>query len=135
MVSVDFCVVGALREEKAEWEKYFNSILTDVCKDNDGLKFVYSPVSHWVDFRQVLQRSELCVLPLKKESTLFGVEALMAGYAGVPLLVAENSGIAGLLGQGSLLEMNGTFQQDVESWTNRTVAKILNANNAEDQAL
>ncbi len=137
-VSVNLCVTGTDQQEKSVWEENFANVISDESKDDNRLNFVFSTMQDKEEFRKVLQRASLCVLPLRKESTLFGVEALMASYAGVPLLVSKNAGIADLLlemfGQDSVIELKGVFRKDAENWMNSIIVKTLNANDSEQQA-
>ncbi len=137
-VSVSVNTTGATLDEKEAWKNDFDSIIGSESSYDRRLRFLYSKMDDQDGFKKALKRSGLCVLPMHKESSVFGVEALMAGYAGVPLLVARNSGIAdllyGILGHDSVLEMKGDFKKDVENWMEKMVAKILNAEDTEEQA-
>ncbi len=137
-VTVNLCVAGPDQQEKSAWENDFATVISDVSKDDNRIKFVFSTMQDMEELRKVLQRASLFIMPLKRESTLFGVEALMAGYAGVPLIVSKNSGFADLLheilGQDSVIEMKGVFRKDVENWMNCIIVKTLNANDSEQQA-
>ena len=137
-VSVSLNTTGATLDEKGAWKNDFDSIIKSDSSYDRRLRFLYSKMDDQDGFKKALKRSGLCVLPMHKESSLFGVEALMAGYAGVPLIVARNSGIADLLytilGHDSVLEMKGDFTRDVENWMEKIVAKILNAEDTEEQA-
>ena len=69
------------------------------------------------------------LLPLKPDSSLFGVEALMAAYSGVPILVSSNSGIASVMnstGEGEAVVYNttGTLQNDSKVWSEKIYQKI-----------
>ena len=68
------------------------------------------------------------------DSTLFGVEALIAIAAGEPVLVSINSGVASFLQSKSLDEPvvwdNEGFSQDAEIWTERLIQMITNPKDA-----
>ena len=71
-----------------------------------------------------MKRTTVMLLPLKVESSLFGVEALMAAYSGVPILVSSNSGLAFLmesLGEGEAIvyRTTGGLRKDAETWSER----------------
>ena len=44
----------------------------------------------------LLKKTKLCIYPASTESTALGLEPLMAAYAGVPVLVSEDTGAAGM---------------------------------------
>ncbi len=137
-VSVSLNVTGATKNEKEAWKDSFDCVIDSTSKDDKRLKFMFSTMQNEEEFRKALQRSGLCLLPLRKESTLFGVEALMAGYVGIPLLVARNSGVANLLysvfGHDSVIEIRGAVGKDVEIWKDHIVRKILNSKETEEHA-
>ena len=79
------------------------------------------------------------LLPLKPDSPLFGVEALMAACSGVPILVSSNSGIASLMnsvGEGEAIVYNttGILQNDSKVWSEKIYQKISDPQNAQIMA-
>ncbi len=137
-VSVNFTSVGALASEKESWKENFNEIMEDVSRNDKRLKFTHKTMHDEEEFRNILKRSDLCILPLYKDSKLFGAEALMAAYAGVPLLVSKNAGIADLLypipAEDSMIETKGVFTEDAQNWMLKITKRILNAKDSGEEA-
>ncbi len=125
------------KEERDGWKCRFDEILHNVSKDDKRLSFMYKNVRDQNEFKGILRRTSLYILPLQKESALFGIEALVACSAGIPVLVAKNSGFADvlytMLAHDSFLEVGGT-DKDVEKWGNRIMQKILNTRDTADEA-
>ncbi len=137
-VSVNLTTVGADPEESMEWKEVFEETMDNVSKEDKRLRFTHKTMRDQEELKNILRRSDLCILPLHKESNLFGVEALMAGYAGVPILVARNAGIADILfsmyAKDSMIETKGAFLKDVNKWADRITLKILNAKDSNSEA-
>ncbi len=137
-VSVNFTSVGASADEKDSWKQNFDEITDDISKKDKRLKFTHKTMQDEEEFRNILKRSDLCILPLHKDAKLFGIEALMAAYVGVPLLVGRNAGIADLLypipADDSMIEARGAFWQDVENWMSKITKKIMNVSESEEDA-
>ena len=82
----------AVREEdRSQCRSWFKEIQTS------GLAFECPPAENFDRIKRQLKRSNLFIQPLVADSILFGVEALSAAAAGVPILVSQNSGIASIL--------------------------------------
>ena len=79
------------------------------------------------------------LLPLKVESSSFGIEALMAAYGGVPILVSSNSGLAFLmesLGEGEAIvyRTTGSLRKDATTWSEQIIQKIRDPEQAQKLA-
>ncbi len=136
-VEMNLFTVGSHEEEKEAWKSHFTSALNDSCSKDKRLGFKYQTSSDNEKFKGILKRTALCILPLKPNSTVFGQEALMAAYAGVPVLVAKTAGFVEILSNayavGSMLDIKGT-SSDVETWRDNITRKILNATDSGQEA-
>ena len=84
-------LLAVKEEDRSEWRSWFREIQTS------GLAFECPPAENFDRIKRQLKRSNLFIQPLVPDSILFGVEALSAAAAGVPILVSQNSGIASVL--------------------------------------
>ncbi len=138
MVTTDFWTVGSTNQERPAWEEQYNNIHHKVSPDDKRLTFTYKTMEDKKDFRNILKRASISVLPLRPDSSLFGTEALMAAYAGVPVLVSKHSGVAELLKEAlaaeSVLPIHGAFKRDTDDWCTPLFKKIMNAKDAEQEA-
>ncbi len=136
-VKITLYTVGSMEEEKEQWEKHFDFILDRVSKDDKRLGFSYRDLQNEKELRNILTKTSLCILPLKPDSTLYGIEALLAAYAGVPVLVARNAGIADHLyrihATNSIMDVKGSVT-DTEKWKYGITRKVLNAVESEQEA-
>ena len=136
---VKLIVAGALADGKLTFEKTFEEIKQKDPTVDKRVEMLYATVSSTKDLIKIFRKSHLCLFPLKFQSPLFGTEALMAAYAGVPILVSENSGIASLLEKAGLVEsivtgMTGSFENDVTKWTERVIPKLYKPRDSHDHA-
>ena len=83
--------------------------------------------------QSLLLQSSVFLLPLKKFHPQFGLEALSAATAGVPILVSGNSGVAELLHKLGESESIVT-SSDPEIWKDHIVAKVLHPVSAREHA-
>ena len=115
----------AVREEdRSEWRSWFNE--QDI--HTSGLSFECPPAENFDRIKRQLNRSNLFIQPLVSESILFGVEALSAAAAGVPLLVSQNSGIASVLAsfiQHEMVVRQTSNTSLVDTWRDAILQKIL----------
>ena len=136
-ITMNFWTIGKTQQERKQWEKHFNAVLDKESKADRRLAFVYKTMHEQNEFKNILKRASLCVQPLMCESSLFGVESLMAAYAGVPVLVSSNSGLADLLREipvlDSTLDVKGV-SQDMQCWEDKIFQKIMNAKESEEEA-
>ena len=85
-----------------------------------------------------ITRSFVFLLPLKSNCSKFGLEALSAVVAGVPILVSENSGMATLLQEMeessySVVRRQRDFSLDVQAWKSKIVEIFFNWQNVQYQ--
>ena len=90
------------------------------------------------DMKSCIIRSSVFLLPLKNNCSKFGLEALSAAAAGVPILVSENSGVAALLqemgeGKYSVVKRQRYFDLDVQEWKNKIIEIFDNSQEVQDQ--
>ena len=82
-----------------------------------------------------LKRGTLLILPLKPDSSLYGVEALVAMASGVPVLTSRNTGIAAFLQSMGMHEPtvfdDKGMAENVTTWKERMVYKITNPEEAQ----
>ncbi len=138
VVTTDFWTVGSRTEEKKEWERHYDTIQDEVSSNDKRLAFMYKTMKDRNEFKNILKRTSLSIHPLRNDSGLFGIEALMSAYAGVPILVSQNSGVADLLHDAlapeSVLPIKGAIMKDTDVWSTQIFRKIMNANDAEAEA-
>ena len=86
-----------------------------------------------------MMESTLLLLPLRKNYSVFGLEALTASLAGIPILVSERSGVAALLYEvgedgHSIVKQGKDFHSNVRSWAEQISDKISKQSNAKEEA-
>ena len=90
------------------------------------------------DMKSCIIRSSVFLLPLKSNCSKFGLEALSAAAAGVPILVSENSGVAALLEElgesaHTVVRRKRDFDLDVKAWKEKIMEKIGQCQEVRDQ--
>ena len=92
------------------------------------LQFSQETVLNKLKMTKILQRSNLCIFPAINESTVLGLEALMAAYSGTPVLVSDSTGAAGVFDTlnlySSIVRTFGNLETDAEEWSNQIVNKL-----------
>ena len=83
-----------------------------------------------------ITKSSAFLLPLKSNCSKFGIEALSAAAAGVPILVSENSGVATLLqeigeSRNSVVKRQRDFGLNVQAWKNKIIEIVDNCQDVE----
>ena len=99
-----------------EWQKKFSEI-----SDCEGISFKCLFTPSVLDLTPHLEEAHLFVAPLKPDSTLFGVEALSAIAAGVPILVSENCGVVPLLKSS---KDSAIHENTAQGWNERITNKL-----------
>ena len=133
---VQFLVLAANSDERNSWETSFNEIKEKQLSKDKRLSFQFNTFEDLEKLKSVMRRTAVMLLPLQPDSPLFGVEALMAAYSGVPILVASNSGIASLMnsiGEGEAI-VHDTTGNDSRLWSGRIIQKISNSVEAQNLA-
>ena len=118
-------------EDRGEWRSLFREIETS------GLTFECPPAENFERIKRQLKRSNLFIQPLVSDSILFGIEALSAAAAGVPILVSKNSGVASVLE--SLIQHEMIVPQkskeSEETWKDKILQKILRPEESHRKAM
>ncbi len=137
-VNMNFWTMATTQDEREKWEDHFKTIVDRESKADKRLAFVYKTMQEQNELKTSLKRASLCVLPLMSQSNLFGVESMMAAYAGVPVVVSSNSGFANLLRQipvtNSILDVKGV-PADLAVWEDKIFQKIMNVKESEEEAI
>ena len=127
-------VVSSQKEEKVSWEINYNEIKEKHKIEDKAASFKYCAPSDIKSFEPHLKRAAVLMSPLKQESSQFGIDALIAMAASVPVLVSRNSGIASFLQAAGMAEPivwdNKGFSNDVNVWKERLIQKITNPEEA-----
>ncbi len=89
-----FTTIGANDEEKEIWEQQFNEAYQQVEARFRRLEFDYHKEGKIEELKEHFRNASLYILPLQKESNLYGIDALKAAYAGVPSLMSQSAGVA-----------------------------------------
>ena len=109
----------------------------------DRLEFCFLSSEWKNEFRMTstkcITETTLFLFPLKKNYSVFGLEALTAALAGIPILVSENSGVAALLrdvGEDghSVVRQENDFNSNVRAWAEQISEKISKRRKARDDA-
>ena len=129
-LSFSLKVLASREEERPLWEKIFLAI-----KERNQIE-ARAPVFRFEtpdDVKKLiphLKRGTLLILPLKSDSSLYGVEALLAMASGVPVLTSRNTGIAAFLQSMGMHEPtvfdDKSMAENVTVWKERMVYKITN---------
>ena len=129
-LSFSLKVLASREEEKAVWEKMFVDI-----KERNQIE-ARAPVFKFQtpdDIKKLiphLKRGTLLILPLKPNSSLYGLEALVAMASGVPILTSRSAGIAAFLQSIGMPEPivfdDKSMAENVTTWKERMVYKLTN---------
>ena len=135
-VKVQFLVLAPNQKEKNIWEDNFNELKEKQLTKDKRLTFRFHTIGDIQKLKSIMKRTAVMLLPLKADSPLFGVEALMAAYSGAPILVSSNSGIASLMnslveGEAIVYKTTGSLQNDAKVWSERIIQKIRDPGQAQ----
>ena len=136
---VQFLVLATDGEERKIWEESFIEIKERQQTKDKRMAFQFQTIGDIKKLKSLMKRIAVMLLPLKPDSSLFGVEALMAAYSGVPILVSSNCGIASLMdslveGEAIVRNTTGSLQKDSEIWCDRIYQKMSDLQNAQKVA-
>ena len=125
-------LLAVRKEDRSEWRSWFNE--QDI--HTSGLSFECPPGENFDRLKRQLKRSHLFIQPLVSDSILFGVEALSAAAAGVPILISQNSGAASVLESSIQYEMivRQTNMPFVDAWKEAILQKILRPEESQRKA-
>ena len=96
-VKTNFELLTNNKEDKEEWKKEFSGLIQQEESKGRSLHFQSDAPESLEKLKIHMRKSNLFILPLKRDSPLFGTEALSAVAAEVPILVSFHSGMASLL--------------------------------------
>ena len=133
---VQFLVLATNPEERNIWEESFKEIREKQPTEDQRMTFQFHTIGDINKLKSLMKRTTVMLMPLKVESSLFGVEALMAANSGVPILVSSNSGLAFLmesLGEGEAIvyRTTGGLRKDATTWSERIIQKIKDPEQAQ----
>ena len=119
-------------------KEHLNTFVTDTQKKEGIFSFEIATSESTEKLKSCIMRSSVFLLPLKSNSSKFGLEALNAAAAGVPILVSENSGIAVLMeeigeSEHTVVRRKRDFKLDVQAWKEKIMEKIAKRQNQEER--
>ena len=122
---IKLCVFIADDEEEDDWKRSFKEVIDTNNLKGAGLSFKAIPVQTIEPM--ITHKSNLFLLPLKHDSTLFGTEALAAVAAEVPILISRDTGLASLLEsikENEPVVYGNQLQSIAEIWSERIIDKL-----------
>ena len=133
--------LGEEREDESDLKTCFHETLQghNMCQDLLTFHFLTSDESTGSKgIETCMSDSTLVMLPLRTNYSIFGLEALTAAWAGIPILVSENSGVATLLSQvgggHSVVKSRNNFNSDVSTWADCILQNSSKQSNAREKA-
>ena len=96
-VKTNFELITNKKEDKEEWKKEFSELIQQEVSKGRSLNFHPDAPETLEKLKTHMRKSNLLILPVKPDSSIFGMEVLSAVAAGVPILVSSYSGMASLL--------------------------------------
>ena len=137
-LSFSLKLIASNDKEKDLWEKMFSETKDKSKIETRAPIFRFCAPSDIGKLLPHLKKGTLLILPLKPDSSIFGVEALVAMASGVPILVSSISGVASFLqGMGMdepIVNDDGGFSKDVQAWKERLINKVTNPEEAQNIA-
>ena len=137
-LSFSFKLITSTDEEKSQWDRMFLDIKEKYKIEARAPEFKFCAPQEIKKLFPHLKRGTLLVLPLKSESSLYGVEALVAMASGIPVLVSRNSGMASFLQrlgeEEPIVCDNEGLQKNIIVWKERMIHKITNPDQAQRSA-
>ena len=131
---VKLALLGMKEEHGTEFRSWFSEINRDQGIQISRLSFECPPAENVDRIKRQLKRSNLFIQPLVSDSILFGVEALSAAAAGVPILVSQNAGVVSALGH-NMIVRHTSNESLVETWKDEILRKILRPKEAQHMAM
>ena len=141
-MEIDLRFLGEDPADENNLKAYFDKALEEQSNPQKLMSFNFLSSQELSDSQVMftcMMESTLFLLPLKKNFSVFGLEALTAALAGIPILVSENSGFAALLhdmGEDghSIVRQRKNFESNVKAWGECIWEKISRQNKARDEA-
>ena len=127
-LAIDIAVIGEDATDKQHLKTYF----CDTKRNKSLFHFYFISSENIKEIRSCISRSSVFILPLNYNCSKFGLEALNAAAAGVPILVSENSGVADFLkeigeDEHSVVRITLNYDQDVIAWRDKIIETIDNS--------
>ena len=137
MLKTNFVLLKNNKEDKEECRNEFSELIKKEDSKGRSLHF-QSDAPETIDkLKTHMRKSNLFILPLKPDSSIFGTEALSAVAAGVPILVSQDSGIASLLEAmvqtGSILQ-ESSLETHEKTWRDGIIQKLVKPHEAKRAA-
>ena len=136
-VRINLCLLAANEEDRAEWKESFDQELSKRNLNDTGLSFQVEAPMTIEKIKAHMRKNNLFLLPLKQNCPLFGTEALAAIAAGVPILVAQGSGLAALLRemqQDHPVVHKEKLEPHTETWKRLIIQKLVKPEEAQKAA-
>ncbi len=128
--------VGSSNQDSKAWTEQFKVIHREVNEKFNRLDFK----CEGNDIKSWLKSSSVSILPFQLKTTAFGIEALWAAYAGLPVLVSNSAGVSkylqnlGHIESDPLVNYTGNFEEDTEEWSKRLKEKLCHPKEAQEIA-
>ena len=140
--NVELVIFGEEPADEGDLKALFMKLIQSHSTRHDNIRFCFLSSKQKEDstkkFKACLMESALLLLPLKKNSSVFGLEALTAALTGVPILVSDNSGMATLLqseDRHSVVNQREDPDSNVRAWEEQIREKISKQGKARDEAM
>ena len=127
-VKIKLSLLAANEDDKAKWKESFVEVLHKRNLNDEGLSFQAEGPLTLDKMKAYMRKSNLLLLPLKSDSSLFGNEALAAIAAGVPVLISKDSGLASLLDtmiEDESIVGKHKLKVNAELWKERIIQKLV----------
>ena len=135
---VQLLTVGTSQEERNAWESQFAKVKREVNTFPKCLNFEYQCFQDVPDLSRFFQLSSVCILPFRPYSTVYGIEGIWAAYAGTPLLVSSNTGLADFLQtlqiNEPLIQQHGDLEEGQMLWNDEIKQRICHPVTARENA-
>ena len=136
-VKIKLSLLMANEDDRDKWKKSFEDILQKRNMNGTGLSFQTEAPSTLDKMKILMRKSHLFLLPLKPDSPLFGIEALAAIAAGVPVLISRDSGLASLLDtiiEDEPIVGKNKLKANAQSWKESIIQKLVKPEESQQTA-
>ena len=136
-VRTNFELITNKKEDKEEWKNEFSELIKQEASKGRSLNFHPDAPETLEKLKTHMRKSNLLILPVKSDSSIFGMEVLAAVAAGVPILVSSHSGVASLLEtltQNESIVRGSSLESDEEMWKDRIIQRLLRPEESEGEA-
>ena len=131
-IQIDVQILSPVTKIENEDDKDMNEDVSHALQDQTTVKKTFNvqfcQVENFETLKLNIIETDLLLLPLKENYSVFGTEALNAAVAGIPILVSEESGIAALLhdieeSEDSIIVMGPSRETEIR-WADKIVEKL-----------